>query len=87
MVYSYPTSEFTADGHRLKLLRLQTRVLRITDNLDRRTVVRKLHVLFNIRYVYDYITKLCRRQAEVIQNQLHTDVQAVMKINYQYECY
>jgi hypothetical protein len=27
-----------------------------------------MHVAFQIPYVYDYITKLCRQQAEVIQN-------------------
>jgi hypothetical protein len=27
-----------------------------------------MHVAFNIPYVYDYITKLCRTQAEVILN-------------------
>jgi hypothetical protein len=27
-----------------------------------------MHVAFQIPYVYDYITKLCRKQAQVIQN-------------------
>jgi hypothetical protein len=27
-----------------------------------------MHVTFNIPYIYDYITKSCRQQAEVIQN-------------------
>jgi hypothetical protein len=30
--------------------------------------VRYLHTAFSLAYVYDYITKLCREQAEVIQN-------------------
>jgi hypothetical protein len=34
----------------------------------RRTSVRDLHVAFQIPYVYDYITKLRRQQAEVIQD-------------------
>jgi hypothetical protein len=34
----------------------------------RRTPDRDLHMAFKILYVYDYITKLCRQQAEVIQN-------------------
>jgi hypothetical protein len=33
-----------------------------------RTRVRDFHTVFNLSYVYDYITKLCRQQAEVIQN-------------------
>jgi hypothetical protein len=32
---------------------------------------------FNIPYVYDYITKLCRRQAEVIQNLSNPNVRAI----------
>jgi hypothetical protein len=27
-----------------------------------------MHVAFQIPYVYDYITKLCKKQAEIIQN-------------------
>jgi hypothetical protein len=27
-----------------------------------------MHVAFQIPYVYDYVTKLCRKQTEVIQN-------------------
>jgi hypothetical protein len=27
----------------------------------------KMHAAFNIPYVYDYLLKLCRQQAEVIQ--------------------
>jgi hypothetical protein len=52
----------------LKLQRLRNRALRAIGNLDRRTLVRELHVAFKIPYVYDYTTKLCRTQAEVILN-------------------
>jgi hypothetical protein len=38
----------------------------LLGNLDRRTLVRELHVDFKMPYVYDYINKLCRTQAEVI---------------------
>jgi hypothetical protein len=51
-----------------ELQRLQNRVLRAIGNLDRRTQDCGLHLAFKIPYVYDYITKLCRRQAEVILN-------------------
>jgi hypothetical protein len=27
-----------------------------------------MHVAFHISYVYEYITKLCRKQAEIIHN-------------------
>jgi hypothetical protein len=52
----------------MKLQRPQSRVLRTVGNLDRRTPVRDLHLAFKIPYVCDYVTKLCRRQAEVILN-------------------
>jgi hypothetical protein len=32
------------------------------------TPVRDLHMAFNHLCVYDYITKLCRQQAEVVQH-------------------
>jgi hypothetical protein len=52
----------------LKLQRLQNRVLRSTGNFPWRTPVRELHKAFNIPYVYDYMKKLSRQQAEVILN-------------------
>jgi hypothetical protein len=52
----------------LKLQRLQNKVLGRIGNFPRRTTVRDLHVAFKIPYVHDFITKLCRQQAEVIQN-------------------
>jgi hypothetical protein len=51
----------------LKLQRLQNKVLRIMGSFPRRTSVRDMHTAFLIPYVYDYITKSCRQQAEVIQ--------------------
>jgi hypothetical protein len=33
--------------------------------------------VFKIPYVYDYITKLCRRQAEVILNHENSNVLAI----------
>jgi hypothetical protein len=52
----------------MKLQRLQNKVLHTIDNFPRRTLVHDLHVAFEIQFVYDYITKFCRQQAEVIQN-------------------
>jgi hypothetical protein len=59
------------------LQRLQNTVLRAIDNLDRNTPVRELHLAFKIPYVYDYITKLCRRQAEVILIHENPNVRAI----------
>jgi hypothetical protein len=62
------------DAHLLKLHCLQNRVLCAIGNLDRGTLVGELHVAFKIPYVYDYITKLCRIQAEIIPNHVHQNV-------------
>jgi hypothetical protein len=68
MTYASPAWEFAADIHLMKLQRLQNKVLRTIGNYPRRTSVRDLHLAFQIPFIYDYITKLCRQQAEIIQN-------------------
>jgi hypothetical protein len=35
------------------------------------------HVAFKLPYVYDYITKLCSTQAEVIQNHINPNVHGI----------
>jgi hypothetical protein len=79
LIMSYPCStwEFAADTHMMNLQRLQNRELRAIGNLDRRTPVRDLHLAFKIPYFYDYINKLCRRQAEVILNHENPNVHAI----------
>jgi hypothetical protein len=59
---------FAVDNHLLRLQHLQNKVLRTTGNFPKHTRVRDLHMALKLLYVYDYITKLCRQQAEVIQN-------------------
>jgi hypothetical protein len=61
----------------MKLQCLQNRVLRAIGNLDWCTPVRDLHLAFRIPYVYDYTTKLCRRQAEGILNHENPNVRAI----------
>jgi hypothetical protein len=56
---------------------LQNKVLRTIGSFPRRTSVRDMHVAFQIPYVYDYITKLCRQQAEVIQNHENENVRYI----------
>jgi hypothetical protein len=68
MTYACPAWELAADTYLLKLQGIQNKVLRTTGNFPRCTSVCDLHAAFNLPYVYDYITKLCRQQAEVIQN-------------------
>jgi hypothetical protein len=41
------------------------------------TLVRELHKSFNILYIYDYVTKLCRQQAEVIQKHENANVRNI----------
>jgi hypothetical protein len=36
-----------------------------------------MHKAFHIPYVYDYITKLCRQQAEAIQNHENENVRYI----------
>jgi hypothetical protein len=64
MTYACPTWEYAADAHLLKLQRLQNRALHATGNLDKCTPVSEFHVAFKIPDVFDYVTKLCRTQAE-----------------------
>jgi hypothetical protein len=58
----------------MKLQRLQNKVLGTIGNLPRRTSNRVLHTGFKIPYVYDYITKLYRQQAEGLQNHHNENV-------------
>jgi hypothetical protein len=47
---------------------MQNKILCTFGNFPRCTLVRELHTDFNIPYVYDYVTNLCRQQAEAMQN-------------------
>jgi hypothetical protein len=77
MTYACPAWKFAADNHLLKLQGLQNIVLRTTGNFPRRTLLRNLQIAFKLRYIYDYITKLCRQQAEVIQNDENANVRNI----------
>jgi hypothetical protein len=66
--------ESTADTCLMKLQRLQKRVLHTNGNFLRHTPVCDMLTAFQIPYVYNYITKLCRQQAQVSQNYENTDV-------------
>jgi hypothetical protein len=77
MTYACPVWKFSAESHLLKLQRLQNRVLCTTGNFPKLSSVRDMHVAFHMPYVYDYITKLCRKQAEVIQNHENENVRNI----------
>jgi hypothetical protein len=74
-----PAWEFAADSQLLKLKCLQNGVLLSIGNLTRRTQTRSSHRTFQIPYVYDYITKICRKQAEVIQTHDNVSVRNIGK--------
>jgi hypothetical protein len=69
--------ELIADTCVLKSQCPQKKVLCTIGNFPRCTVVRDLHTVVNLPYVYDYITKLCRQQAEVIQSHENKHVRSI----------
>jgi hypothetical protein len=77
MTYACPACKFVTDTHLLKLQRLKNKVLRTVGNFPRHTLFRDLHVAFRIPYVFDFITKLCRQQAEVLQNHHNPNVRNI----------
>jgi hypothetical protein len=79
MTYACPTWEFAADTHLLKLQCVQNKVLCITGKFPMCTLVHKLHISFQVLCIYDYITKLCRQQAKVVQNHENANVHDIRK--------
>jgi hypothetical protein len=77
MTYACPAWELAADTYLLKLQRLRNKFFRTIGNFPRYTPVRDLHTAFDLPYVYDYITKLCRQQVEVIQNHDNEHVRSI----------
>jgi hypothetical protein len=77
MIYASPAWESAADTHLMKLQRLQNKLLRNIGNYPRRTPVRHLHLAFQILFVYDYVTKVCRQQTDVIQNHENENVRTI----------
>jgi hypothetical protein len=53
------------------------KVLRTIGSFSRCTPVRDLHTVFDLLYVHNYITKLCRQQVEVIQNHENEHVRRI----------
>jgi hypothetical protein len=79
MTYACPAWDFMADTYLFNLQRLQKKVVCSVGNFPRCTLVRDLRTAFNLSNVrvYDYITKLYRKQAEVIQNHENEHVRSV----------
>jgi hypothetical protein len=77
MTCACPAWELAADVRLIKLQRLQNKVLRTIGNFPRPTPVREMHMVFHSLYVHDYMTKLCRRRAEVILNHGNKNVRNI----------
>jgi hypothetical protein len=56
---------------------MQKTFLRTIGNFLRCAPVRSLYSAFNLLCVYDYVTKLCRQQTEVIQNHENENVRII----------
>jgi hypothetical protein len=63
----------------LKIAARAKQVLHTTGNSPWCTPVHDLCMAFNLPYVYDYITKLCRQQAEVVKNHENEHVRSIGK--------
>jgi hypothetical protein len=77
MTYACPAWEFASGCHLLKLQHLQNKVLPTNGKFPKCTLIRKLHMAlmaFRVPYVYDFVKKLCRRQAVAIQNHENANV-------------
>jgi hypothetical protein len=77
MTYASPACEFAADTHLIKLQLLQNIFLRSTGNYPRRASVSDSQVVFELPYVYYYVTELCMQQAEAIQNHENENVRSI----------
>jgi hypothetical protein len=71
--------EFAADTHLITLQRLENKVLRSTGNFPRRTPVCEMQMGSHLPYVHDYMTKLCRQEAQVILNDDNENVRYIGK--------
>jgi hypothetical protein len=72
-----PAWEFVAETHVLKLQRVQNKVLHTIGNFPRHTSIWDTQVAFRVPYVYDYVTKLCGRQTEIIHNHKNENVRNI----------
>jgi hypothetical protein len=77
MTYACLAWEFEADTHLMKLQRLQKKVLRAIGKFSRNTPIRDMHISFQIPYVHDFVTKLCKQQAKVIKHQENIHVRNI----------
>jgi hypothetical protein len=75
MAYACTAWKFSKETYLFKIEALK--VLHTIGNFPRCTPIRDLHTAFNLPYVYDYVTKLCRQLPEVIQNPDNVHVRSI----------
>jgi hypothetical protein len=64
MIYVGPAWKFARGAYLLKPLSLQNNALRMFGEFQKNVRIRERHVAFEIPYVYDFVTNLCRQQAQ-----------------------
>jgi hypothetical protein len=77
MTYACPACQFAADTHLMKLQRLQNKVCRIIGKFKSNIPIRDMYISFKIPYVYNYIIKLRRQQAQTIQHHQNIHVRNI----------
>jgi hypothetical protein len=68
MTYACPAWEFAEDNPPFEFAALANQVFPHIGKFSKCRPVCELHMVFQVSYIYDYIIKLCRKKAEVIQN-------------------
>jgi hypothetical protein len=63
----------------LETAALPDNVVRTIGKFQRCTPVDELHMTFQVPYIYDYVMKSCRQQAEVTQNHENGNVSDIGK--------
>jgi hypothetical protein len=79
MTYACPICEFAANTHLLKLQCLENKVLCTIGKFPKGIAVCEYHMAFQVPNIYDYIMKLCRQQAEIIQKHENENVHDIRK--------
>jgi hypothetical protein len=77
MTYACSAWELVADIYLFKLQHMVNKVVHTTGKFPRWTPVCDLHPTFNLPYVHNFITKLCRLEAEVTQNHENEHVRSI----------
>jgi hypothetical protein len=87
MNFAFHAWEFAADTHLIKLQPLQNKIRYTIFYFPRCTRVHEMHMVFHLTYAYDYMTKECRQQEEVILNYGDVNVRNIGQGEFQHRNY